>query len=165
MSLETTLADISARQHQGRFPNEQAIHQGIVRRVLQELRWDTTVVWPECQAGQGSTDCHKRQRRLVRLGFAPCHSSSKPAIFIECKQPGKAEDTVRQALKYAFHSGVPFIVLTDGHTPSYFLPAERGSYDDHLVCKIDLFERAPAMMGDWTYSVHAQILQRAMLWN
>ena len=40
MSLETTLADIIVRLRQGRFPNEQAISQGIVLRVLQELGWD-----------------------------------------------------------------------------------------------------------------------------
>jgi hypothetical protein len=37
MSLETTPADIIARLRQGRFSNEQAVSQGIVLRVLQEL--------------------------------------------------------------------------------------------------------------------------------
>ena len=40
MSLEKTITDIIARLRQGRFPNEQAISQGIVLRVLQELGWD-----------------------------------------------------------------------------------------------------------------------------
>ena len=40
MSFETTLADIIARLRQGRFPNEQAVSQGIVLRVPQELGWD-----------------------------------------------------------------------------------------------------------------------------
>jgi predicted type IV restriction endonuclease len=40
MSFETTLTDISARLRYGRFPNEQAISQGILFRVLQELGWD-----------------------------------------------------------------------------------------------------------------------------
>jgi hypothetical protein len=57
------------------------------------------------------------------------------------KQPGKAEDGVRQALEYAFHTGVPFIVLTDGKTWSFYLPAEQGSYEDRRVYKLDLFER------------------------
>ena len=59
MSLETTLTDIIARLRQGRFPNEQAISQGIVLRVLQELGWDiydTTAVWPEFQTGEGRAD-------------------------------------------------------------------------------------------------------------
>jgi hypothetical protein len=134
MSLDTTLADIIARLRQGRFPNEQAVSQGIVLRVLQELDWDiydTTLVWPEFQTGEGRAD------------FALCHPPSKPAEFIEVKPPGKAEDGVRQALEYAFHTGVPFIVLTDGRTWSFYLPAEQGSYEDRRVYKLDLFERPP----------------------
>ena len=134
MSLETTLTDIIVRLRQGRFPNEQAISQGIVLRVLQELGWDiynTTSVWPEFQTGEGRAD------------FALCHPPSKPADFIEVKPPGKAEDGVRQALEYAFHTGVPFIVLTDGKTWSFYLPAEQGSYEDRRVYKLDLFERPP----------------------
>jgi predicted type IV restriction endonuclease len=135
MSLETTLADITARLRQGKFPNEQAISQGIVLRVFQELgwdTWDTNVVWPEYQTGGGRAD------------FALCHPPSKPAIFTEVKQPGKAEDAVRQALEYAFHAGVPFVVLTDGRTWSFYLPAEQGSYEDRRVYKLDLYERPPA---------------------
>jgi predicted type IV restriction endonuclease len=46
-------------------------------------------------------------------------------------------------LEYAFHTGVPFIVLTDGKTWSFYLPAEQGSYEDRRVYKLDLFGRAP----------------------
>ena len=133
--MKTYLPPTITRLRQGRFPNEQAISQGIVLRVLQELgwdTWDTAVVWPEYQTGQGRAD------------FSLCHPPSKPAIFIEVKQPGKAEDAVRQALEYAFHTGVHFIVLTDGRIWSFFLPAEQGSYEDRRVYKLDLFERPPA---------------------
>lgn len=135
MSLETTLANITARLRQGTFPNEQAISQGIVLRVFQELgwdTWDTSVVWPEYQTGEGRAD------------FALCHPPSKPAVFTEVKQPGRAEDAVRQALEYAFHAGVPFVVLTDGRTWSFYLPAEQGSYEDRRVYKLDLYERPSA---------------------
>jgi hypothetical protein len=139
MSLETLLTDIVARLRQGKFPNEQAISQCIVLPVLQELGWDifdATAVWPEFQTGGGRAD------------FALCHPPSKPAEFIEVKPPGKAEDGVRQALEYAFHTGVPFIVLTDGRTWSFYLPAEQGSYEDRRVYKLDLFERPPAEAAD-----------------
>ncbi len=135
MSLESTLSDITARLRQGKFPNEQAVSQGIVLRAFQELgwdTWDTNVVWPEYQTGEGRAD------------FALCHPPSKPAVFTEVKQPGKAEDAVRQALEYAFHKGVPFVVLTDGRTWSFYLPAEQGSYEDRRVYKLDLYERSPA---------------------
>lgn len=132
MSLETTIEDITARLRQGKFPNEQAISQGIVLRVFRELAWDTydtSVVWPEYQTGEGRAD------------FALCHPPCKPAVFTEVKQPGKAEEAVRQALEYAFHAGVPFVVLTDGRTWSFYLPAEQGSYEDRRVYKLDLYER------------------------
>jgi predicted type IV restriction endonuclease len=135
MSLETTLTDIVTRLRQGRFQNEQAISQGIVLRLLQELgwdTWDTTIVCPEFKTGEG------------RVDFALCHPPKQPADFIEVKQPGKAEDSVRQALEYAFHKGVPFVVLTDGRTWSFYLPAEQGSYEDRRVYKLDLFERSAA---------------------
>ena len=150
MALEATLADITMRLRQGRFPNEQAISQGIVLRLLQELAWDTwdpARVWPEYQTGEGRAD------------FALCHPPSKPAIFIEVKQPGRAEDAVRQALEYAFHTGVPFIVLIDGKTWSFYLPAEQGSYEDRRVYKLDLFERSPFEAAETLsrYLAHARI--------
>jgi hypothetical protein len=137
--MKVKLADIIARLRQGRFQNEQAVSQGIVLPILRELGWDifdTTLVWPEYQTGEGRAD------------FALCHPPSKPAEFIEVKPPGKAEDGVRQALEYAFHTGVPFIVLTDGRTWSFYLPAEQGSYEDRRVYKLDLFERPPAEAAD-----------------
>ncbi len=61
---------------------------------------------------------------------------------MEVKGPGKAEEGVRQALDYAFHSGgVPFVVLTDGKTWSFYLTMEQGSYEERRVFKLDLFER------------------------
>src|SRR5262245_3584830 len=118
MPLEPAMADITARLRQGKFSNEQAISQGVVLSLLQELgwdAWDTSSVWPEYQTGEGRAD------------FALCHPPAKPAVFIEVKQPGKAEDAVRQCLEYAFHAGVPFVTLTDGRTWSFYLPAEQGS--------------------------------------
>lgn len=135
MPLEATLADVTTRLREGRFPNEQAISQGIVLRILQELgwdTWDTSRVWPEFQTGEGRAD------------FALCHPPQKPLVLIEVKQLGKAEDAVRQALEYAFHTGVPFVILTDGRTWSFYLPAEPGSYEDRRVYKLDLYERSAA---------------------
>ena len=140
--FEATLSDIVNRLRQGRFPNEQAVSQGIILRILQSLgwdTWDTNVVWPEYQTGEG------------RVDFALCHPASKPAIFIEVKQPGKAEDGIRQALEYAFHTGVPFIVLSDGKTWSFYLPAEQGSYEERRVYKLDLFERPASEAADTLY--------------
>jgi hypothetical protein len=140
MSLETTLIDITERLRQNKYPNEQAISQGIVLRVLRTLEWDcddTTLVWPEYQTGEGRAD------------FALCHPPTKPAVLIEVKKPGKAEeDSVRQALIYAFTTGVTFVVLTDGRTWSFYLPAEQGSYEERRE-RPDLRDARAALPGGW----------------
>ena len=135
MSLESTVVEITARLREGRYPNEQAVSQGIVLRLMQELgwdTWDTNRVWPEYQTGEGRAD------------YALCYPPGKPTVFVEVKQPGKAEEAVRQALEYAFHKGVPFVVLTDGRRWSFYLPAEQGSYEDRRIHKLDLYERPAA---------------------
>lgn len=112
MPLDPTIAHVTARLRQGRFPNQQSISQGIVVRTLQELgwnTWDTSTVWPEYQTGEG------------RVDSALCHPPSKPAAFIEVKQPGKAEDAVHQAPEYTFHAGIPFFMLTENRTCSAVL--------------------------------------------
>ena len=141
--LEVTLADITSKLKEGRFANEQSISQGIVLRVLSDLNWsvyDTNVVWPEYSTGEG------------RVDFALCEPSAKPRVFIEVKQPGGAEGGVRQAMEYAFHTGVTFLVLTDGKTWSFYLPAEEGSYEERRVFMLNLFERSTAES--------AEVLQR-----
>ena len=151
MALETTLADITARLRQGRFSNEASISQGIVLRVLQELgwsTWDTSLVWPEYQTGEGRAD------------FALCHPANHPTVFIEVKPPGRAEDAVRQALDYAFHTGgVQFVVLTDGKTWSFYLTMEQGSYEERRVYKLDLFERPVSEAADTLqrYLAHSRV--------
>jgi len=136
MALETTVSDIVSRLREGRIQNEQAISQGVVLRILQELgwnTWDTNLVWPEFRTGEGRAD------------FALCHPPTRPAVFIEVKPVGRAEDAVRQALDYAFHTGgVPFVILTDGQTWSFYLTMERGTYEERRVYKLDLFERSAA---------------------
>jgi hypothetical protein len=132
MHVESSIEDIANRLRQGSFPNEQSISQGVVLRLLQALgwdTWDTGRVWPEFKTGEGRAD------------FALCHPPKKPVVFVEVKQPGRAEDAVRQALAYAFHVGVQFVVLTDGRTWSFYLPAEQGSYEERRVYKLDLYER------------------------
>ena len=143
MQLERTVADIDQKLRDGRFPNEQSISQGIVLRILSDLGWDvydTNVVWPEFSTGEG------------RVDFALCAPPAKPKCFVEVKQQGKAEDGVKQALEYAFHTGAQFVTLTDGQTWSFYLPAEQGSYEDRRVFKLDLFER--------TEEESAEILRR-----
>ncbi len=134
MALEDTIADVVRKLREGAFPNEQSVSQGIVLRVLSDLHWDVfepSVVWPEYATADGG-----------RADFALCEPRSKPKVLIEVKQPGRAEGGVRQSLEYAFHTGVPFVVLTDGGTWSFYMPAEPGDYEDRRVFKLDLHEHS-----------------------
>ena len=129
--LEQDISDIRENLQRGRYPNEAAVSQGIVRRVLATLGWpiyDPQVVYPEYALEGG------------RVDFALCHPASKPRIFVEVKGVGKGNKAERQLFEYAFHQGVPLAVLTDGREWSFFLPAGAGSYDERRVYKLDLVE-------------------------
>ena len=129
--LEQDISDIRENLRRGRYPNEAAVSQGIVRRLLATLGWpvyDTQVVYPE----------YTLEGR--RVDFALCHPASKPRIFIEVKQVGKGGKAERQLFEYAFHQGVPLAVLTDGREWSFFLPAGAGSYDERRVYKLNIAE-------------------------
>jgi hypothetical protein len=62
--------------------------------------------------------------------------------LIEVKQLGMASPaSERQLFEYAFHAGVPLVVLTDGQQWQFFLPAEQGDYGERRAYKLDLLER------------------------
>lgn len=132
MALKETLESITQSLRAGRYPNEQAISQGVVLRILNEIGWDTynpDHVCPEYSvAGR-------------RVDFALCFPARKPAIFVEVKQPGRVEGGDQQLFEYAFHNGVPMAILCDGKTWGFYLPAEQGTYDERRVYKLDLQER------------------------
>ncbi len=140
MQIKETLKDITQKLKQSRFPNEQSISQGVVLRLLRVLGWDvhdTAVVWPEFSIGQ------QLGKTKGRVDFALCDPPSKPRCFIEVKQPQKIrEETFEQAFQYAFHSGVQFMVITDGETWSFYLPGAEGTYEERRVFKLDLLERS-----------------------
>jgi len=46
MALDMALDDITARLRQKQFPNEQALSQGIVLRLLHEPDWNSWVLRP-----------------------------------------------------------------------------------------------------------------------
>lgn len=133
MDLEKHIQEIRAAIEAAQFANEAAISQGIVLRLLSALAWpcyDTQVVTPEYSLEGG------------RVDFALCHPPGKPIAFIEVKQIGRqSEDSERQLFEYAFHTGVPLAILTDGQEWHFFLPAEQGDYGERKVYKLDLLER------------------------
>ena len=129
--LEQDISDIRENLRRGRYPNEAAVSQGIVRRLLATLGWpiyDPQVVYPEFTVER------------LHVDYALCHPASKPRVFIEVKGVGKGDKAERQLFEYAFHQGVPLAVLTDGREWSFFLPAGAGSYDERRVYKLNLTE-------------------------
>ena len=136
MTLEAKLTEIQGRLTPEHFPSEAAVSQGIVLPILRELNWDTDnpmVVRPEYTAGRGRAD------------FALCDDSGNPKVFIEVKGlGGVTEKAVEQVMQYAFRVGVPIVVLTDGRTWTFYLPAEGGSsYEAKRAFKLDVLEHSP----------------------
>lgn len=132
MNLEDHISDIQNKLKNNQYPNEQSISQGIVLRILQAIGWpvyDTQMVIPE----------YSIEGR--RVDFALCYHSNKPIIFIEVKQPGKILGADKQLFEYAFHSGIPFAIVTDGKEWHFYLPAEIGNYEERRVYKLDMIER------------------------
>lgn len=132
MRLEQEIAGIRDGIKANRFPNEAAVSQGIVLRLLSALGWpayDTQVVWPEYSLSGR------------RVDFALCHPSAKPVAIIEVKQIGQSDGAERQLFEYAFHDGVPMAILTDGREWNFFLPGEQGAYGERRVYKLNIVER------------------------
>ncbi len=129
MELKEHIDDIRNRLEQKLFPNETAVRQGIVDRLLNALGWetfDTQRVFPEYPINGG------------RVDYALCHPPGKPIVFIEVKRVGNIEGAERQLFEYAFHEGVPILILTDGQKWRFFHPSGAGDYQERLVWELDL---------------------------
>ena len=134
MTLKEHIDDIRRSLEQGEFPpNEAAVCDDIVRRLIHELDWpryQSQIVYPQYPVQGGKVD------------FALCHPPSEPCVFIEVKQVGKIEeaDAEEQLFRYAFRRGVPIAILTDGREWHFFYPIGQGDYKERKVHEIDLTE-------------------------
>ena len=116
VSLKEHIDDICDRLRDKKYPNEQAVRQGIVDPLLRRLGWptdDTQVVYPEYPVGDGEVD------------YALCHPSSRPRVFIEAKRVGNIKGAEEQLFGYDFRIRVPIAVLTDGQQWRFFHPTWR----------------------------------------
>ncbi len=132
MTFENSIKDIVNSIKQREFLNEAEISNGVVLRVLNELGWnvyDTKRVKPQ----------YRIENKMI--DFALCFPENKPIIIIEVKALGKAVNTDEQVLTYAFKTGIPVAILTDGQEWHFYLPAERGSLTERRFYKLDLLER------------------------
>ena len=130
MTLDEHLDDIRNDLRRGAFVNEASVSQGIVLRLLYALGWpyNTQVVTPEYSV-EGR-----------RVDFALCNPPLKPLVFIEVKQVGQIKGAERQLFEYAFHTGVPIAILTDGREWHFFQPGGQGDYKERRVYKLDLIK-------------------------
>ncbi|MDE0089393.1 MAG: type I restriction endonuclease [Candidatus Poribacteria bacterium] len=129
MTLKEHIDDIRNQLKQGAFADEAAVSNGIVNRLLHTLEWPIftpQVVIPEFGVeGQ-------------RVDFALCHPASTPRVFIEVKRVGNIDKGIKQLFEYAFHTGVPIVILTDGQKWRFYHPAGEGSYEDRMVEELDI---------------------------
>ncbi len=145
MPLQTTIDEIRNGLEQGRFnENEMSVRQGIVEPLLRGLGWptnDTRIVYPEYSIAGG------------RVDYALCYPPVEPVALIEAKSMGKIDEGAEQQLfSYAFHQGVPILVLTDGQQWQFFYTFGKGDYDARRVCVLDL--------SDSDSEKNANLLQR-----
>jgi predicted type IV restriction endonuclease len=132
MTLSEQVERIQNLITRGNLPNEASISQGIILPILQELGWDIYdpgFVVPEYSISGG------------RVDFALLDRRNRPVVFIEVKMLGNIESAEEQLFTYAYHQGVPFLILTDGKEWNFFLPQEVGSYQDRKLYKLDLLDR------------------------
>ena len=150
MPLQTTIDEIRDGLEQERFhENEMSVRQGIVEPLLRGLGWptnDTRVVYPEYSTAGG------------RIDYALCYPPVEPVALIEAKSIGKIDEGAEQQLfSYAFHQGVPILVLTDGQQWRFFYPAGRGDYGKRKVCVLNL--------SDGDSEKNANLLQRYLSYS
>lgn len=131
MTLKEHIKDIRNRLEKEEFPNEAAVCDDIVRRLVHELGWpryQPQIVYPQYPVEGGKVD------------FALCHPPSEPCVFIEVKQVGNIEGAEEQLFRYAFRRGVPIAILTDGQKWRFFYPIGQGDYRERKVHELDLIE-------------------------
>ena len=132
MGLEESILKIQLRLREGQLPDEAAVSTGVVLPVLQDLGWpifEPSIVSPQYQVDGR------------RVDYALCNSNGQPVVFLEVKRVGMAAAGERQLFEYAFHKGVPLLVLTDGQEWNFYLPYGQGGYQDRRVYKLDIQER------------------------
>lgn len=108
---------------------EEATRQGVILPILGRLGWerdDVREVVPEFSVGGGRVDY------CLKVG-------EKKAVFIEVKRTNQElEQHQEQLLEYAFRDGVELALLTNGLLWWFYLPLEKGSWDQRKFFTIDI---------------------------
>ncbi len=114
--------------------DEAAIKQAVILPVLKALGWDpfnVEEVAPEYTVGGQRVDYALRE---LKGGDAK--------VFVEAKRgTEELEKHEEQLLKYAFQAGVDLAVLTNGSAWWFYLPTQRGSWDQRKFYTIDVLDQ------------------------
>lgn len=130
MAFKEHIDDIRKGLKQNNYTNEASVRRSIVDPLLTALGWSTDpkIVIPEYTIDK------------KRVDYALCHPALKPRVFIEVKQVGNIDGAERQLFEYAFHEGIPILILTDGQRWRFFHPSGSGDYAERLVYEFDIVE-------------------------
>lgn len=117
------------------YKNETAVSQSIVRRLIGLLGWDIdnpAIVYPEYNCGMNG-----------RVDYALLDEDGRPKVLVEVKAVGLIDDGVtEQLVRYAYGTGVPIIILTDGKEWHFFYAvAGNVPMSERRFYKIDLSDR------------------------
>ena len=125
MELKEHIDDIRNRLKNGEYPNERAVRQCIIDRLLYKLGWPTyapQIVYPEYSiAGGGIVDY---------VLYNP--ESEKPRVLIEAKQVDNIAGAQAELFDYVSHISVPIAILTDGRQWIFFHPIG-GRWKEHGI--------------------------------
>jgi len=117
--------------------DEVAVKQGVILPLLQCLGWnpfDIEEVTPEYTVKGQRVDFALRDR-----------SASEVRVFIEAKKASEElEKHQEQLLKYSFAEGVELAVLTNGVTWWFYLPTQKGRWDQRRFYTIEILDQDPA---------------------
>lgn len=134
MEFIESISQIVEQIKSNKIQNEAQVTQSIVNRVIAHLDWDiydTDLVKPQYNINNNFID------------IALFIGEDSPEILVEVKAIGKAKQHDEQLLKYAFSTGAPMAILTDGQEWHFYLPGEKGDLGERKFYKLDITERSP----------------------
>ena len=127
MELKEHIDDICNRLKDEEYPNERAVRQCIIDRLLRKLGWPThapQIVYPEYTIAEIGT-----------VDYVLYHPKSKnPRVLIEAKQVGSITAGAEQQLfDYISYISVPIAILSDGRHWIFFHPTGKGDWQEHKM--------------------------------
>lgn len=119
--------------------SEDAVKQAVILRLLTILGWDpynVDQVCPEFSVETRKVDYCLRQNK-------------KNYAFIEVKRPSEnLDEHQEQLLDYAFRQGIELAVLTNGISWWFYLPLNKGSWEQRKFFTIDMLNQPPEKIAE-----------------